>query len=231
METISLELSDNAMPGGKRTGERIMTSYRGLLCLRSRDKHAPFAKLDFEALWGIVFQASSPPLRERVYLRCNVNLTGKAPRASPLALVQPLIWRTTMRQGAGRRAHYSSLARLVTVGCVWIMLALVGMSSDVTAQASATIVAIEGAATTYQSIDRDGKPVTVRVPSQASADIKGKDPQGNVTATVVALDMTQRRVKVQTSVGQIIVLELSPAALTGMQVGDAFTFTVPTSPR
>jgi hypothetical protein len=135
-----------------------------------------------------------------------------------------------MRQGVVRIAHQSSLARFVTVGWVWIVLAFVG-TSTVMAQASATIVSIEGAGTTYQSIDRDGKPVTVRVPSQSAADIKGKDAQGNVTGTVTALDLTQRRVKVQTSAGQTIVLELSPAALTGMQVGDTFTFAVPTSPR
>jgi hypothetical protein len=73
--------------------------------------------------------------------------------------------------------------------------------------------------------------VTVRVPSQSFADIKGVDAQGNVTATVTALDITQRRAKIQTSAGQTIVLELSPAALTGMQVGDTYTFTVPTSLR
>ena len=136
-----------------------------------------------------------------------------------------------MRQGAVRRAYPSSLARVVTVGWVWIVLALVGTSSAVMAQASATIISIEGAGTTYQSIDRGGKPVTVRVPSQSVADIQGKDAQGNVTGTVTALDLTQRRVKVQTSAGQTLVLALSPAALTGMQVGETFTFAVPTSPR
>ena len=136
-----------------------------------------------------------------------------------------------MRQGAVRRAHQSSLARFVTVGWVWVVLALVGTSSTVLAQASARIVSIEGAGTTYQSIDRDGKPVTVRVPSQSAADIQGKDAQGNVTGTVTALDLPQRRVKVQTAAGQTLVLALSPAALTGMQVGETFTFAVPTSPR
>jgi hypothetical protein len=111
----------------------------------------------------------------------------------------------------------------VTVGWVWIVLALVGPSSPVLAQASARIVSIEGAGTTYQSIDRGGKPVTVRVPSQSAADIQGKDAQGNVTGTVTALDLPQRRVKVQTSAGQTIVLELSPAALQEMQVGKART--------
>ena len=117
------------------------------------------------------------------------------------------------------------------MGWVWIVLAIVGPSSTVMAQASARIVSIEGAGTTYQSIDRNGKPVTVRVPSQSAADIQGKDAQGNVTGTVTALDLTQRRVKVQTSAGQTIVLEMSSAALTGMRVGDTFTFAAPTSPR
>jgi hypothetical protein len=136
-----------------------------------------------------------------------------------------------MRQGAVRIAYQSSLARFVTVGWVWIVLALVGTSSAVMAQASATIISIEGAGTTYQSIDRGGKPVTVRVPSQSAADIRGTDAQGNVTGTVTALDLTQRRVKVQTSAGQTLVLALSPTALQEMQVGNTFTFAVPMSPR
>ena len=136
-----------------------------------------------------------------------------------------------MRQRAVRRAHQASRARVVTVGWVWIVLALISTSTTVMAQASARIVSIAGAGTTYQSIDRGGKPVTVRVPSQSAADIQGKDAQGNVTGTVTALDLTQRRVKVQTSAGQTLVLELSPAALQEMQVGDTFTFAVPMSPR
>src|SRR4029453_1719101 len=125
------------------------------------------------------------------------------------ALVPHLIWRTIMRQGAVRIAHQSSLARFVTVGWVWIVLAFVG-TSPVMAQGMPRVVSIEGAGPTYQSIDRDGKPVTVRVPSQSAADIKGKDVQGNVTGTVTALDLTQRRVKAPPSPGQTIVLELSP---------------------
>ena len=162
----------------------------------------------------------------------DVNLTSTAPRASPLpALVPHLIWRTIMRQGAVRRAHQASRARVVTVSWVWIVLALISTSTTVMAQASARIVSIEGAGTTYQSIDRGGKPVTVRVPSQSAADIQGKDAQGNVTGTVIALDLPQRRAKVQTAAGQTLVLALSPAALQEMQVGDTFTFAVPMSPR
>src|SRR4029450_4511175 len=120
---------------------------------------------------------------------------------------------TIMRQGAVRRAHQSSLARFVTVGWVWIVLALISTSSTVMAQASARIVSIEGAGTTYQSIDRGGKPVTVRVPSQSAADIKGKDAQGNVTGTVTALDLTQRRGEGPTPPGETNVLVLCPAPL------------------
>ena len=128
-------------------------------------------------------------------------------------------------------AHQSSLVRVFMVGCLGIALALVGTRSAVMAQSSVTIVAIEGATTTYRSIDRGGKPVTVRVPSQSPADIQGKDAQGNVTATVTALDLRQHRVTVQTAAGQTIILALAPEALTGMRVGDTLTFTVPTSPR
>jgi hypothetical protein len=95
----------------------------------------------------------------------------------------------------------------------------------------ATIVAVEGATTTYQSQDWNGQTVTVQVPSQAAADLKGSDAQGTVRATVSAVDTTTNRIKVQTSEGQTIVLEMAPASLTSLQVGDAFLFTVPTAPR
>ena len=50
-------------------------------------------------------------------------------------------------------------------------------------------------------------------------------------ATVTAVDTTTNRVKVHTPEGQTIVLDMSPASLTSMQVGDPFTFTVPEPPR
>jgi hypothetical protein len=134
-------------------------------------------------------------------------------------------------QGSVKMAHQAALSLGITMGCLWVALALIDTRSEVVAQPRATIVSVEGATTTYQSIDRDGKVVTVQVPSQSSADIKGQDAQGNVQATVTAIDTTKNRMKVQTPAGQTIVLELSPAALTGIQVGDAFTLTVPASPR
>ena len=47
---------------------------------------------------------------------------------------------------------------------------------------SATIVAVEGASTTYQTRDWNGKRVTVRVPSQSVTDIKDRDADGTVRA-------------------------------------------------
>jgi hypothetical protein len=96
---------------------------------------------------------------------------------------------------------------------------------------AATIVSVEGATTTYHSQDWNGQTVTVQAPSHSSADIKGTDAQGIVRATVTAVDTTTNRVKVHTPEGQTIVLDMSPAALTSMQVGDPFTFTVPNLPR
>jgi len=98
-------------------------------------------------------------------------------------------------------------------------------------QPVATIVSVEGATTTYHSQDWNGQTVTVQVPSQSSADIKGRDAQGIVHATVTAVDTTINRVKVHTPEGQTIVLDMSSASLTSMQVGDPFTFTIPEPPR
>ena len=126
-------------------------------------------------------------------------------------------------------SYRSSLALVLTIGCLG--LALGSASSKATDQPSATLVAIKGATTTYRSIDQHGKVVTVQVPSQSTADIRGADAQGNVHATVTAIDMTTNQVKVQTPAGQTIVLALAPAALKGLQSGDSFTFTVPVPPR
>jgi hypothetical protein len=112
-----------------------------------------------------------------------------------------------------------------------VALVIVGASSTAADQPSATLVAIEGATTTYHSRDRHGKVVTVQVPSQSVADIRGADAQGQVHATVTAIDTTTHQVKVQTPAGQRIVLAIPPAALRSIQIGDPFTFTVPAPPR
>jgi len=95
------------------------------------------------------------------------------------------------------------------------------------AEPRATIVSVEGASTTYHSRDWNGQKVTVRVPSQSAADIKGKDVEGNVRATVTAVDPTTHRVKVRTREGQTIVLEMAPDSLANLKVGDPLLFTVP----
>lgn len=94
-----------------------------------------------------------------------------------------------------------------------------------------TIVPIQGATTTYHSQDWNGQSVTVPVPSHSSTDIKGGDAQGTVHATVTAVDTTINRVKVHTPEGQTIVLNMSPASLISMQVGDPLTFSLPVPPR
>ena len=127
--------------------------------------------------------------------------------------------------------HPSSLPLVMTVRCLWVALVIVGASSTAADQPSATLVAIEGATTTYHSIDRDGKVVTVQVPSQSAADIRGADAQGQVYATVTAIDTTTNQVKVQTPAGQTLVLAMPPAALRSVQIGDPFMFTVPAPPR
>ena len=124
-------------------------------------------------------------------------------------------------------SHKSSITLIVTVGFLLVATAMVGAVNAAPAQPVATIVSVEGATTTYHSQDWNGQTVTVEVPSHSSADIKGMDAQGIVRATVTAVDTTINRVKVRTSEGQTIVLEMSPASLTSLQVGDPFTFTVP----
>ena len=127
-------------------------------------------------------------------------------------------------------SHQFSLPLVVTVGFLWMATSLgcKGMTAlTEPTEPRATIVSVEGSSTTYHSRDWNGKSVTVRVPSQSAADIKGKDVEGNVRATVTAIDPTTHRVKVRTHEGQTIVLEMAPAYLADLKVGDPLLFTVP----
>ena len=125
----------------------------------------------------------------------------------------------------------SSLPLIVTMSFLWVVASLGCAAKAAPPQPSATSVSVEGASTTYHSQDWNGQTVTVVVPSSSSTDIKGRDAQGIVQATVSAIDTTINRVKVHTPEGQTIVLDMSPASLTSMQVGDPFTFTAPEPPR
>ena len=127
-------------------------------------------------------------------------------------------------------AHTSTFIG-VAVGALFAATTMVYAANEAPGQPVATIVAVEGATTTYQSQDWNGQTVTVQVPSQTAADIKGQDAQGTLRSTVSAVDTTTNRIKVHTSEGQTIVLEMAPASLTGLQVGDLFIFTVPAAPR
>jgi hypothetical protein len=120
---------------------------------------------------------------------------------------------------------------VMMVGAFVAALTMGGAVSHAVAQVSATIVSIEGEATTYYSLDRDGKVIPVQVPAQSSADLKGKEAQGTLQATVTTMDAASQRATVQTRAGQTLVLELTPAALTSLRVGETFTFQLPASPR
>lgn len=122
------------------------------------------------------------------------------------------------------------LPLLVLGGGLWVAAAL-GCAGTTPAPPSATIVSVEGASTTYHTRDWNGKRVTVRVPAQSVADIRGKDAQGNVRATVTAIDPTTHQVKVRTAEGQTIVLEMAPGVLADLQVGGPVLFTAPEAPH
>ncbi len=133
-----------------------------------------------------------------------------------------------------RISHHPSLPLVVTVTVLWAVT-LLGCADRTappqTSAPSATIVSVEGASTTYHTRDWNGKPVTVRVPSQSVADIRGKDTEGTVRATVTAVEPASHRVKVRTSEGQTIVLAMAPGSVAGLKPGDRFIFTIPEAPR
>jgi len=133
-----------------------------------------------------------------------------------------------------RISHHPSLLLVATVAVLWAVTLLGCADRTAPPQASApsaTIVSVEGASTTYHTRDWNGKPVTVRVPSQSVADIRGKDTEGTVRATVTAVDPAAHRVKVRTSEGQTVVLAMAPGSLAGLKPGDRFIFTIPEAPR
>jgi hypothetical protein len=132
-----------------------------------------------------------------------------------------------------RRAHHAFLPLVGLGACLWVTT-VVGCA-DRTAPPPpvprATIESVEGASTTYQTRDWNGKPVTVRVPSPSAAAIRGKDAEGTVRATITAVDSATNRVRVRTAEGQTIVLSMAPDALAGLKPGDPIIFTVPEAPR
>ncbi len=133
-----------------------------------------------------------------------------------------------------RISHHCSLSLVLTVACLWAVTSL-GCADRATppqeSAPSATIVSVEGASTTYHTRDWNGKTVTVRVPSQSAAAIRGKDADGTVRAIITAVDPASHQVKVRTSENQTIVLAMAPASLAGLKRGDLFIFAIPEAPR
>ena len=133
-----------------------------------------------------------------------------------------------------RISHHASLRLAMTIGVLWAVTVLGCADRAAPPQASApvaTIVSVEGASTTYHTRDWNGKRVTVRVPSQSVTDIKDKDADGTVRATVTSVDAASQRVRVRTTEGQTIVLAMAPEALAGLKAGDRILFTLPGAPR
>ena len=133
-----------------------------------------------------------------------------------------------------RIAHHVFLSLVVTVACLWAVTSLGCADRATPPQASApsaTIVSVEGASTTYHTRDWNGKTVTVRVPSQSAAAIRGKDAEGTVRAIITAVDPASHQVKVRTSENQTIVLAMAPGSLAGLKRGDLFIFAIPETPR
>jgi hypothetical protein len=102
-------------------------------------------------------------------------------------------------------------------------------------QPAAKIISIEGATTQYQVIDQDGKVVEVSVPRRSPAAIQTDNLAQNektVSATVASItaQTTPPRtflVKVVTTEGQIVTLEMPAEATEGMQTGDTITLQIP----
>jgi len=133
-----------------------------------------------------------------------------------------------------RILHLVFLRLAVMVGILGAVTVLGCTDRSTPPQASApaaTIVAVEGASTTYHTRDWNGQRVTIRVPSQSVTDIKDKDADGTVRATVTSVDTASQHVRVRTSEGQTIVLAMAREALTGLKPGDRIVFTMPGAPR
>ena len=110
-------------------------------------------------------------------------------------------------------------------------------------QPGAKIISIEGAATQYKVIGKDGQVVEVDVPAQSPAAIQTESPASasmgspagqkrTVSATVASITSQTNPpqtflVKVVTTLGQIVTLEMPAATAAGVQIGDKITLQLP----
>mgnify|MGYP003394653774 CR=1 FL=1 len=97
----------------------------------------------------------------------------------------------------------------------------------VTVLPSAQLVAVEGAARTYQLTDYDGRIITAVVPSQSVTDIQGRGPDGTVRGTFIAVGPETNQVRIVTQQGQTLVLALESRLIRALQPGDSLEFLVP----
>ena len=106
--------------------------------------------------------------------------------------------------------------------------------------ATMKIIAIEGAVSRQQVLDKNGQLIEVSTPSQWPANIQAdKLPLGGVggrkqtvSGTVASITAQQNPpqtswMKVVTAHGQVITLEVPTASLTGTQVGEHITLQLP----
>src|SRR2546423_15711960 len=122
-----------------------------------------------------------------------------------------------------RISSHFSLSLVATIACLWAVTSLGCADRAALPQASvpsATIVSVEGASTTYHTRDWNGKPVTVRVPSQSAADIRGKDAEGTVRAIITAVDPAAHRGKGRASENQTTLFGIAPGSPAGLEAGE-----------
>ena len=129
----------------------------------------------------------------------------------------------------------SRVMPLIAGGLLYAMASCILAPATVLGQPAAKIISIEGATTQYQVIDQDGKVVEVEVPRRSLSAIQPDSLAQNektVSATVASITPQADPprtflVKVVTTQGQIVTLEMPAVAIDGMQTGDMITLQVP----
>jgi hypothetical protein len=138
--------------------------------------------------------------------------------------------------------HYATL--VLAVGVLFVAASLPLAAERMAAQPggplpAAEIVSVEGATTTFQVRDYDGRVVEVAVPSRSFTDVRTSgttqesisgptaQPEKTVHATVEEIDKQKNTVRVRTQTNQTLVLGLPAETLVGMQVGEKLSLVVP----
>jgi len=128
----------------------------------------------------------------------------------------------------------------VAVTVLFVAVTLVMAAGQISEELpTASIVAVQGAKTTFQSRDMGGRIVEVDVPSHEYSDIRTSsmmrenvrgmtEPEGRtVSATVLSVNTPARAVTVQTQQNQTLVLQMPASTLTDLQIGERLTLVVP----